>query len=352
MLVVVREAIGSGRGHPSIRASHGKTLELVRDGAVGARATCVVAVGVELDEDALLRLSGPAELELSVGAVRDVVRGRINPAYRAGDRLVARRAGAATRDAFLIDADKAASDLDRALVAALADPAAVVAIGVREVGRERVGTLVVAGDAAWGGSLAPEDAADRVASPDAALARLADGERVAVGSATPVLVRAARDAGHIVLPSAGQPPIAAALAVAGVDTRSVVVTTVDDPTAWPELARGCVVLPSVPLDRALEWLDAWSAQADATGVLGVDLGTPREQWLPWRSGEGLDVAGDHRRRVLAVAVAPRAKALGPAAEALARELLARGATTADVSRLLQRTTGLPRRTIYDALLRL
>jgi hypothetical protein len=336
------------RGHAAVRATHAKTLELVREGEIGRAATCVVAVGASLDEDALCALHGRVELTLGAGGVSGSVRGRLNPAFRPGDPLVVRRAAAVTRDALLIDADRGAADLDRALVAELARPGAAVEVTLREVQGAAPGVLVVDPGPLW-----RVDGGPRPDAPEGGVAAaLERGGRVVLRAApdegaAAAIVAAAHDAGHTVLPAPGLPPLAAALAVAGVAAERVRFAQGARPGRLePGTAR---VVAGVPGDRAERWL-----KGAERGLIALDPGTPREEYLPWRAGQAVAIPGGARRSAIVVAgPAPAAHGgLDPVATSLAGALLAHGASPRDVARAVQDATGLPRSAAYDAVLAL
>jgi hypothetical protein len=296
------EIRGTAAGHANVRATHRKTLELVREGEISARATCVVGVGASLDEEALLRLRGRVEVTIAAGDLSATVRGRVNPAFRPGDPLIVRRANAVTRDAVVIDADTAAADLDRELVAALASSDAVVEIRFRALDEPSPGALIVG---LTGGSerrlntfgrYGDQNASDvdlAIRSPleeadvEKAQQTLGAGGRVSLIASVgddPVataLVAAAHDAGHDVLPAAGLDPRDAALAVAGIDPASATVAA------------------GVPADRVGAWLR--KAVVAERGALLLDPGTPREQVMPWRAGEELRVPGARGRTAVVAA---------------------------------------------------
>lgn len=228
---------GTAAGHPSIRATHRKTLELTRDPDITERATCVVGVAADLDEAALAELHGRVALTLTVGGESVTVRGRLNPAFRPGDPLVVRRAPDVARNAVIVDADTTAADLPREFAARLAERGAEIAVALEELA----------------GEPAPE---------------------VLVATGTdPAAVAAAHTAGHTVLPADGLPPRAAVLAVAG------------DPDA--ELHED---LPAEAVAKLLRRSGASRA------VIALDQGTPREQYLPWRAGETPSIPGARGRR--------------------------------------------------------
>ncbi|HEX8066427.1 MAG TPA: DUF371 domain-containing protein [Thermoleophilaceae bacterium] len=312
---------GSASGHASVRATHAKTLELVREADVGERATCVVAVAARLDEEALRALRGRVELTIAAGGRSESVRGRMNPAFRPGDPLVVRRAGAVARNAVVIEADRAAADLDRGLVERLAAAGEAVRVTFAEVPGAAPGTLVVEpgrGAAGRGGPPARAGAAAgclAVASPleaadvDRALAALDAGGRVALrrgpgdDALAAELVASAHDRGHDVLPAAGLDPIDSVLAVLGaaaagheeLDARSA------RPRDLAAAGAGCVVVAGLPADRAARWLRQAERAGAARAAIGLDLGTPREQYLAWRPGGDLAIPGA-RGRTATVAI--------------------------------------------------
>lgn len=329
------ELHGTARGHAAVRATHAKTLELVREGEIGSAATCVVGVGASLDEEAAAAVDGRVELVISAGGATDSVRGRLNPAFRPGDPLIVRRSAAVTRDALVIDADRGAADLDRELVAELARPDGLVEVVLREAPGEAPGVLLVDPGPAWGGRRL-------LGKGEEVLAALGRGERVECGW-DPVLVATAHDAGHTVLPTPGLPPVIAAVAVSGAASDRL---RLGAGRPEPGTTRIAVDLPGDRVERALRGAER--------GMIALDPGTPREQFLPWRAGgEPVRIDGGARRRAIVVAgPAPAAGALDHAVATLARVLIEHGATPRDVTRAVQEATGLPRSAAYEAVLEL
>jgi hypothetical protein len=123
------------RGHPNVRALHPKTIELTTEGDLTPRGTCVVAVGAELDARLLEGLEGHVVVTLDAGGVREEIRGLANPRYDASTgRLVVRRSHHRAPDTLVFDADRGSADLDRALVAALADDRAELRVTIEPDG--------------------------------------------------------------------------------------------------------------------------------------------------------------------------------------------------------------------------
>jgi hypothetical protein len=333
--VAVDVVRGSAAGHPDIRATHAKTLELVREDEIGARATCVVGVAARLDEQALLGLRGRVEVIVECGGFAGSVRGRVNPAWRVGDPLVVRRAPFATRDALVIDADGGASGLERGLVACLARAGADIGIAIKGGIGAGPGALYVSTDDSFEdyGGYSPAEAQinpdlvlrSPLADDDiaAGLAALDAGERVALrlgaeaDANAGALLDAAHAEGHDILPARG----AGVEAVAGVEAAARVDARVLRPRDHDWDSAGGVVLEGVPVERIDKWLRRATREGARRGAVGLDLGTPRERFVSWRPGERVEVPGARGRRAT-----------------LALQLGGRTASTSSVSRPEPRTS--------------
>ena len=122
------------RGHERITATHGKTFELSTDHSIGGEATCVIGVAAEADWDALGGVIGPVAIVIEAGGSRQTLNAEASPFWTRGHGLVVRRSDYRSDDTLAVHADAAAADLDRALVEALAAPAAEVVVTVRPLG--------------------------------------------------------------------------------------------------------------------------------------------------------------------------------------------------------------------------
>jgi hypothetical protein len=367
---MVTQAIGRvtiiGRGHAAITASHAKTVELAAEPEIGPRATCVAAVDARVESGDLLGLRGWIDLMIEAGGVTEVVRGHANPAFAPGDRLVVRQAPAPVLDALLVEADRGAADLDRRLVAALADPGATVTVTLSPAQDERGGrgALIVSPGAPWSSPaaapsrpvemslrspLSPEDV-------EAATHALDDAEYVSLDGnlagdpAAVALVQAAWNGGHHVLPAAGLGPLPSALAVAGVDLSSVSVGSVE-----PEATCVVLAVPSGDVAKAVRAIE--QAMPGARGVVVLDAGTGTMNATSWQAPGESTVPSRRGRDAIVVAgrspTAPEAdSALPHPVAVLAAELVARGASTREVSEALQRATGMSRKAAYAAALEL
>jgi 16S rRNA (cytidine1402-2'-O)-methyltransferase len=252
-----------GRGHGGITGTHDKTLEFTRDAVVTKRATCVLAVESDHDDQALLPLRGDVRVTLSCGEYRDTFEASMTPFFLGDDSLVVRRGPPLRARTLAGHASKSAAEVDRALVRAMANPESVLEVTITELGRgDRRGALfAVAVPIGNDDDLSPRarrvlEATDVVLAEDTrrlrdlaqrtamhlhgdvvsyhehnereraheALARLEAGARVALvtDAGTPlfsdpgyVIVREAIDAGIDVSPIPGPSSLLATLSVAG-----------------------------------------------------------------------------------------------------------------------------------------
>ena len=148
---IQRSVVLRGHGHPAIRATHAKTLELMAGADISERATCVVAVGTGFDRktvEELALLRGPVRLVLSTPGLPSFLgEAVINPGHAIRDRVVIRRREAVDGehddvDTLATDATLTARDLSPEFAAALADPTREVALLIEEVGIRRPLVLV------------------------------------------------------------------------------------------------------------------------------------------------------------------------------------------------------------------
>lgn len=256
------------RGHPAIRASHHKTLELTRDVDITERASCVVGVGGDWDDRALRSLGGRVEVELRVGDDVATFEADVSGAAVDHRALVFRRGPELAEKTFGFFSTSSAADLPRPLVAALQSPDAQLHVTLRTVADagDRGGVLYVVGlpignfddlsprarrtleavdvvlaeDTRRFRSFARDTgltyrrlhshhANNEAAKVDDVVALLDQGLSVAIVSdaGTPVvndpgfpLVRAAADAGHVVRPVPGPSAPIVALSAAAVPAAS------------------------------------------------------------------------------------------------------------------------------------
>ncbi|HEX8052222.1 MAG TPA: DUF371 domain-containing protein [Thermoleophilaceae bacterium] len=311
---------GTAAGHPNIRATHGKTLELTREAEIGARATCVVGVATRLDEEALAELHGRVELTLAAGGETVHVRGRLNPAFRPGDPLVVRRAPDVARNAVVVGADRAAADVARSFVAAAASEARI-AVRVEELAHETApGVLVVAPAPAPAsgapaedlgqvrGHIRPKDGPVLRTDPNSVTRALQEGQRVtlcvdlATDAEARTAIAQAHAAGHTVLPAPTLSLNDAVLAVAGIANAELQMDGAELRPREAELDARTALIANAPADRVPKWLRKATRSGHTRGVIGLDLGTEREQFVSWRAGEAVEVPGARGRTATLVLV--------------------------------------------------
>jgi len=168
-----------GSGHPAIRATHHKTLELTSDADITERATCVIAVRTAGADRAV---AGDVRVTVRVGTESFAFTARGNSSWRPGGTAVIRRSPVRPHGTFATHATAAASDLPRALVAEVQRPDAEVVVEVEPLpGRLCAVLYALDADRPDSSTLSAElAAADLVVAEDAAAARVI-GDRVSSG---------------------------------------------------------------------------------------------------------------------------------------------------------------------------
>ena len=123
------------RGHPALRATHGKTLEIKRDTSLSPRETCVIGVGARWDAPAIKSLRGRVEVTVSIGGLSDHFEAQINPGFASAERIVFRKSRHRSEVTLGVAASKGAADIRRELIALLADPEARAELTISGGGR-------------------------------------------------------------------------------------------------------------------------------------------------------------------------------------------------------------------------
>lgn len=132
-----------GAGHPNIRATHAKTLEIIAGDEVSTRGTCILGVGAAVPTEDLLRLRGDVVIRLESGGVSDTLTASLCPFYLGEPDIVVRQGPALRQRTFASNASKGAADVDRTLVAAVRGGEALN-VSIEEVpGPVRPGALFV-----------------------------------------------------------------------------------------------------------------------------------------------------------------------------------------------------------------
>ncbi|WP_375481990.1 DUF371 domain-containing protein [uncultured Jatrophihabitans sp.] len=345
-----------GRGHPAVRATHAKTLELSPDPDITARATCVVAVGSEADPVA--PMAGRVRIRVAAGGERFTLEADANPSWDPSGPAVIRRSPLRRPGTFATGATASAADLPRPLVAALQDPDALVTVDVTAVPDDRRTLVLYAADPALAAPVAGlraehQRAARVVAQDDGARHLLTTLDEPPDGTGHRTLVVATADlprppdatAGHRVevvglnarLATAAASPSGGPVVLAepGADVRRSLRET-------PAAARLVVVVPAAALDELL---------GQARAIRGSSACVVAQEYVhPVRveSGATPELAGSADVAVCFDA-APPDEAFDPAVRAAVDALLADGVATRTAAKALVALTGWDRRRAYDAI---
>lgn len=368
---VTRRVVVRARGHPLIRATHGKTLEFTREAVVTERATCVVGVEARFDPDSLGLLRGRVRLTVRAGGQEVSGEAVVNPAHRVSERLVVRRSLFTDPDTLAVGATLTAAELPAEMVAVLADAEAEVTLSVAEVepaeplvlvGRDgspvpagRVGLLWRNADHAVSlGSGAVPDAGALLEDDGVVVAvtvpgtlevmppqvaawltgAAAHGARIAVAGSGPVES----------LLAAGFPP-APALWLGRVSRRSVRRSEIGGLLQ----AASVPAVFTVPLEEAGAVLETVAAAAPRRQVAvpdgRLDVGT-KMTWV--EAAQAADAVGRLPGEEATVVLAPSGGGEVVALEGLVRALASAGVAPRTVSQAL-RPLGVSRRRIYEIM---
>ncbi|MBE7188104.1 DUF371 domain-containing protein [Jatrophihabitans endophyticus] len=339
-----------GRGHPAVRATHAKTLELTPGGELTERGTCIVAVGAEAQPAA--PMAGPVRIRITAGGRSATLHATATSSWDPAGPIVVRRGPLRLPGTFATDADLAAADLPRDLVAALQDPDALVTVDVVAVPAETPTVVLFAADPSRPDDprlRAELDAADTVEAQDAGARSLveqrqADGPRRLV-VATADLPRPPDDAAAVEV--VGLPPQLAVIAAAGAGDY-LVTTTGDVRRALRRTPAGGRVA-TVTTPTALPDLLALADE-----VRGSSRCTTAQPFGPIRCA---DV--EHPPQLVGrdpvfvcFASADRPDGLDPDVRSAIAGLLADGVPSKTAAAALAALSGMPRRAAYDAVLAL
>lgn len=345
-----------GHGHPAIRATHGKTLELTTDADITERATCVVAVQTG---GALLPAAGDVRLTLRAGEQSFSFDARANSSWEPGGTAVIRRSPLRLPGTFATHSGASAADLPRSLVEAMRDPSTSVELEIEPVPGRRCAVLFALDPSRPRDSrLAAElSVADVVVAEDEDAAN-ALGERVSHG-AVPVtgrvLVVAARELpgaavvqelAGVDVETVGLPPLLAAAAASPSRAPLVIAGPDDDPRVVlrdaPAAARVALAVPAEQLQTVLRTVA--ETRGSTQGVLVQPHSAPVR----------IDV--DHAPQTgtvyLCFDAAQGEAALDPRVRAAVVSLIANGVATKAAAAALAALTGWDRRRAYDAVLAL
>jgi hypothetical protein len=345
-----------GHGHPAIRATHDKTLELSADPDITARATCIAAVGLQPSASAL---AGPVHLTLSAAGQSFELTAHANSSWDPSGNAVIRRSPVQLPGTFATAATAAATDLPAELIAALRDPNALVQLDAEPI-RGRPAVVLFAADPRVDHDprlAAERAAADRVIAEDEPAARLL-GTRIHRGPVDVdgrVLVVATRD-----LPGATVGASLGSVAVETVGLAPALAAAAASPTRAPVLlgngSDADVQLrtapPGVRLVLATDAVDVDELLELAAELRGTGAATAAQDYIsPMRVEAGRPAQLPSRGRVyVCFDAAADDVALDARVRTAMAGLLADGVPTKAAARALAELSGWPRRRAYEYLL--
>jgi hypothetical protein len=342
-----------GRGHPAIRATHAKTLELTTDAEITGRATCVIAVGVAAPDTPL---AGPIRITVTAGEETFSLTARANSAWDPAGPAVIRRSPLRRPDTFATQASAAASDLPRALADALRDPDTRVEVRAEPMPGPPC-VVLCALDPDRGGDrqlIAEFSAADLIVAEDEDAAR-AVGERVGPGPVPVdgrVLVLASRELpgasvvtslASVEIETIGLPPRLAAAAAS--PSRGPLLLAPDgaDPR---DLLRVTPPGTRLVVATTAQRLPALLHLAGDVGAVIVQENVSPRRVAPGQSPELPSQDPVH----ICFDAADESAALEPRVRVAIDALIADGVATKTVAKALAALTGWERRRAYAAVL--
>jgi hypothetical protein len=343
-----------GHGHPAIRATHAKTLELTPEHELTERGTCVVAVGTV---PVAAPMAGPVRITISAGGESFAFEARANPLWDPTGRAVVRRGPLRLAGTLATHATATSADLPRPLVEALRDPHTVVEIELTRIpGPPTAVLFALAPDTTLDAALAAElAAADLVCVEDEDAARRL-GERVTRGPVAVdrrVLVIAERELpgrlvtdalGRVELDTVGLP---ARLAAAAASPSRAPLVLAPDGAELRDLLR------STPATHRLVvavdgsgLVDLLTRAARERGVDGAVLAQPAAPPVRVSAADPAEISGTV---YCCLDAAGASDAVDPPVRAAVDALLADGVSTRTAAKALAALTGWERRRAYDAV---
>jgi hypothetical protein len=314
---VTARLVVRGHGHPAVRASHTKTLELTPSAELGRGGTCVVAVGSLVDGGPL---AGVLLGELSVGD-RVVQFDAIgNPDWDPAGPAIVRRSDVRKPDTVATHASLAAADLPAELCEVLSDPDVEVRLALTRVAPQPARLIIATGEVA----VAERAAADLITQTDPATIT---GRVLHLATPTQATLAAAPQPVEVI----GYPPAAAVAAASPFGAGAVQL-----PLSKIDTARDRAVVVRVGADDVERTIRAAVRRGRRTGaVLG------RLPWVTWGALSALTAPAGVRTVWLCLDPVPVADVDGRIAA-----LRAAGMPVKQLARELAAELGLPAREIY------
>lgn len=108
-------------GHKNVLSTHKKTIEFTKDSELTKNGDCILGVNADFELKQIQGLLGceRVRITIEVDSVSDTITAVPNKKFGSNHEMVIRIGEFDSERTFAVRADKAASDLNRALVAAL-----------------------------------------------------------------------------------------------------------------------------------------------------------------------------------------------------------------------------------------
>lgn len=103
-------------GHKNVRLTHDKTIEFTTDTDLTPKGTCIAGLCAQFDVAALRRLVGEVVSYIKIDEEVFEIKGKINPDFSSGDKVIFRRSDVCDAATLLINCDKLAADMPRTMV--------------------------------------------------------------------------------------------------------------------------------------------------------------------------------------------------------------------------------------------
>ncbi len=108
-------------GHRNVLSTHKKTMEFTKDSELTKNGDCILGVSADFELKKLKSFLGceRVRITIAVDSISDTITAVPNKKFSSSQEMVMRIGEFDSERTFAVRADKAASDLNRALVAAL-----------------------------------------------------------------------------------------------------------------------------------------------------------------------------------------------------------------------------------------
>lgn len=104
------------QGHENVRLTHDKTIEFTKDTDLTPKGTCIAGLFAEYKLADLRKLVGKVKATIEVAGDAFVIEGQVNPDFSSEDKVIFRRSDVCDAATLLINCDKLAADMPRAMV--------------------------------------------------------------------------------------------------------------------------------------------------------------------------------------------------------------------------------------------